>query len=146
MTSTTEEQMISKILQYVRAKGMMCWRQNNVGSFRADDCIASFLKYIRNRQYTGKTEKQLQEDIQRIVRFSYTKLAGTAKGVSDILAVSPQGKWIAIEVKIGSDKLSPEQDVWLQEIKQKGGYAFVVRNFEFFKTQFDHKLNSQNHV
>jgi VRR-NUC domain len=146
MAATTEEQMISKILQYVRTKGIMCWRQNNVGSFRADDCITSFVEYIVKGRYDGKSQRQLLEDVQRIVRFSYTKLAGTAKGVSDILAVSPNGKWIAIEVKIGSDRLSPEQEVWLQEIKRKGGYAFVVRNFEFFKTQFDSKLNNQNHV
>ena len=55
------------------------------------------------------------------------------KGVSDILACY-KGKLIAIEVKIGKDRLSPEQAGFIQNIIHAGGSAFVACDFEQFKT------------
>ena len=55
------------------------------------------------------------------------------KGVADILAcIPPAGKLAAIEVKIGKDRLSPEQAGFLENIKAVGGLAFVARSFEEF--------------
>lgn len=53
------------------------------------------------------------------------------KGVSDILACF-KGQLIAIEVKIGKDRLSPEQAGFIENIKHAGGTAFVVSDFEEF--------------
>lgn len=142
-----EDMMISDILSYLKSKNIVAWRQNNVGNFRADDCISNFINYVQQRQYIGKDYATIQQDIQKIVRFSYNKVSGALKGVSDIMAISPDGKWIAIEVKMGSDRLSTEQDQWLSHIKNCGGYTFVVRNFDFFKKQFQenciNKLNQR---
>lgn len=131
-----EDMMISDILSYLKSKNIVAWRQNNVGNFRADDCISNFINYIQQRQYTGKTHQQIESDITKIVRYSYNKVSGALKGVSDIMGIGKDGKWIAIEVKIGSDKLSIEQQQWLTHIKECGGYTYVVRNLEFFKKQF----------
>lgn len=54
------------------------------------------------------------------------------KGVSDVLAVY-KGQCIAIEVKIGKDRLSPEQDGFLQNISAAGGNSYVAKDFEEFK-------------
>lgn len=53
------------------------------------------------------------------------------KGVADILAVF-KGQLIAIEVKIGKDRLSPEQTGFIENIKHAGGLAFVVHDFDSF--------------
>ena len=57
------------------------------------------------------------------------------KGVSDILAVY-KGRLIAVEVKIGKDKLSPEQVGFMANVVHAGGIAFVATSFEQFKEQW----------
>ena len=57
------------------------------------------------------------------------------KGVADILACY-KGRFIAIEVKIGADKLSPEQTGFLKNIEYYGGLSFVAKDFESFKDWF----------
>jgi hypothetical protein len=54
------------------------------------------------------------------------------KGVSDVLACH-QGRFIAVEVKIGKDHLSDEQAGFLASISHYGGLAFVAKDFESFK-------------
>lgn len=56
------------------------------------------------------------------------------KGVSDILAViPPNGRLIAIEVKIGKDKLRLEQQGFLKNIEHVGGLSFVAKDLVSFK-------------
>lgn len=60
------------------------------------------------------------------------------KGVSDILAiVPPTGKLLAIEIKMGKDRLSPEQEGFLLSVKQAGGLSFVAHDFESFISFFN---------
>ncbi len=53
------------------------------------------------------------------------------KGVSDIL-ICYRGYLIAVEVKIGKDRLSPEQEGFLKNIEYAGGGAFVATDFDSF--------------
>jgi len=56
------------------------------------------------------------------------------KGVSDILAIiPPYGRLVAIEVKIGKDRLSLEQKGFLKNIEYFGGLSFVAKDFSEFK-------------
>lgn len=54
------------------------------------------------------------------------------KGVSDILACF-KGMLIAIEIKIGSDRLSDEQKGFRDNILHVGGFAATVSDFEEFE-------------
>lgn len=55
------------------------------------------------------------------------------KGVSDILACY-NGILIAVEVKIGKDRMSDEQVGFMRNILKVGGEAFVAKDIEEFKT------------
>lgn len=56
------------------------------------------------------------------------------KGVSDILGcLPPSGKLIAIEIKIGKDRLSPEQEGFLKNLEHAGALTFIAKDFESFK-------------
>jgi hypothetical protein len=48
------------------------------------------------------------------------------KGSSDILGVHKNGRFIAIEVKIGSNKPTIAQDSFLKEVSNRGGYSLVA--------------------
>lgn len=55
------------------------------------------------------------------------------KGVSDILAlIPPNGRLVAIEIKIGKDHLSPEQEGFLKNIEHCGGLFFIAKDYESF--------------
>lgn len=54
------------------------------------------------------------------------------KGVSDVLGCF-KGRLLAIEVKIGKDRLSDEQSGFLGNIENAGGLCFVAKDFDSFK-------------
>ena len=55
------------------------------------------------------------------------------KGVSDVLALCPpNGQMLAIEVKIGRDRLSDEQEGFLKNVEHVGGRSFVAKDIKSF--------------
>jgi hypothetical protein len=63
-------------------------------------------------------------------------------GVSDILGIQKQtGRFIAVEVKTGKDKLSPDQVLFIDDIIKAGGIAIVAHTFDGFLEQFKAIVN-----
>ena len=55
------------------------------------------------------------------------------KGVSDVLGIiAPSGRTLAVEIKIGKDRLSDEQTGFLANIEHYGGLSFVAKDFDSF--------------
>lgn len=52
------------------------------------------------------------------------------KGVTDIIACSPQGRFVGIEVKWGNNKPSKLQEYHVSEIKKRKGFAMVCWSLE----------------
>lgn len=60
-------------------------------------------------------------------------------GTPDIIGYSPKGHFVAIEIKVGRDKLRPEQKVFIDKVSMTpDGRAVVIHNLnealEFLKT------------
>lgn len=68
---------------------------------------------------------------------------GAKKGVSDILACV-SGKFVAIEIKIGKDRLSDEQVGFIKSIQFTGGVAMVVSSWEDFQEQWEQNIVKAN--
>jgi hypothetical protein len=49
-------------------------------------------------------------------------------GVADIVACSPHGRFVAVEVKISPDKLRPEQENFALAIQRRDGTFIEVRD------------------
>jgi hypothetical protein len=47
-------------------------------------------------------------------------------GVSDIIGISKDGRWVVCEVKTLNDRLSPDQITFLNDIKKAGGVALIA--------------------
>lgn len=64
--------------------------------------------------------------------------AGSATpGISDVLGYHrPTGRFVAVEIKTGSDKLSPEQTSFLAEVRRAGGFACEGRDLQQIRTEF----------
>jgi hypothetical protein len=50
-----------------------------------------------------------------------------AKGSSDVLGVAPDGRFLAIECKVGRNTPTEHQTHFLAEVRARGGIALVVR-------------------
>src|SRR5258706_13576807 len=64
------------------------------------------------------------------VRARNTYIPRHAPGVSDILGILKDGRFLAIEVKALKGKLSLHQELFLEEINSRGGLAIVARSVE----------------
>jgi len=100
MKQGSETQLVKSILQYLGMKGILAWR-NNVGGM----------------PWTSKQGKR------RLMRFGQP-------GAPDILGIMPYGRLLAIEAKVGRNKLSPLQESWLERAKEAGAQVIVAYSLD----------------
>lgn len=100
-TTTPEKEIQKQCLQWLKIKRVRVWR-NNTGSVQ--------------KEYKGK---------KRFIRFG-------EPGISDILGIAPDGsgRFMAIETKAATGKLSEDQQAFLDNVTQEGGIAIVVRSLD----------------
>lgn len=56
------------------------------------------------------------------------------KGVSDVIGFHANtGRFLAVEIKVGRDRLSPEQEHFLQTVERAGGLGLIVRHADDLK-------------
>lgn len=103
-------------------------------------CIIEYIK-IKGWQAerintTGTPVVESGENGRRLVSWRY---GNTTKGSADISATI-KGLSVKIEVKIGSDRQSPDQKKYQQEIENAGGLYYVARNFAEFVKWYNEKF------
>lgn len=89
------------------------------------------------------TEKSLQKEILSFLRhagiFAWRQNIGATKidnrfikfghpGISDIIGILPDGRFLAIEVKLEGRKTTRYQEMFLETIRENGGVAIVARS------------------
>jgi hypothetical protein len=47
-------------------------------------------------------------------------------GVSDVIGITKDGRWVACEIKTIGDRLSDDQIKFLNEVKKAGGLAYIA--------------------
>src|SRR5690554_872736 len=55
---------------------------------------------------------------------------GLVKGGSDIIGISPDGRFLAVEVKTARGLVSPEQQRFIDAVNKAGGIAGVARSVD----------------
>lgn len=102
MAKSNANSLTKSIVTYMNINGYKVWRNNNTGVY--DPGIKAFRKNPNN-----------------------------LKGVSDVIGFRKgDGRFIAIEVKVGKDRISPEQAVFIEEVKKAGGVSLVARSLDTF--------------
>lgn len=97
---TKEKSVLNSCIQYLTLKGYVVIR-NNTGAFAAEGA-------------NGK---------RRLIRFGQV-------GSSDIIACSKDGRFIAIECKSATGKLTSHQSDFLRKINNNNGTAIVARSVD----------------
>jgi hypothetical protein len=74
-----------------------------------------------------------------------TRRHGLCPGSCDLIGIlAPHGRFIALEIKTATGKISPEQERFINLVNRKGGYAKVVRSVDEALTAIQEaKLNVQ---
>lgn len=95
---TSTNQLTLYAVKVFRQAGYLCWRQNTMGVW---DAKAN----------------------------AYRKNPGSMTGQSDVLGFHREtGRFLACEIKVGADRLRPEQEAFLMSVRDAGGLALVVRH------------------
>ena len=63
------------------------------------------------------------------------------KGVADVLGIF-RGKFLAIEIKIGKDRLSDVQEGFLKNVEHAGGLTFVAKDSKSFQEWWKKNLST----
>jgi len=86
--------------------------------------LAGCLRYLEARQiYHWRNNcGAVQVAPGRFIRFG-------KKGSSDILGILPGGRLLCVECKAEGGRLSPEQKIFLDEVRELGALALVVRGW-----------------
>lgn len=113
----TEKELENLIIDTLRLRGIFCWKNQSVGIFDP-----------RTKRFRTTTKRQL-------------------KGVSDILGIMPDGRFLAIEVKRPVKKprsqeqlrkiASREQVEFIEKINENGGIGFFADNMDELKNKLD---------
>jgi len=106
-----EKQIENNILMFLREIGIIAWKNQTVGIYDAK----------------AKAYRKSNNVFHR-------------KGVSDILGILPDGRFLAIEVKSKVGRPSPEQLKFISDIQSKNGIAFISRSVEQTFDQLRHWL------
>jgi hypothetical protein len=94
-----EGDLVIACIRWLESVGCFVWKQNQGGAMK---------------QNTGGKP--------RFVRFAHVK------GISDIIGLTPEGVFIAVEVKQPKNKPTPDQDAFLERVRVKGGIAIVAHS------------------
>ena len=105
----TADEITANILGYLRAKGYVCWAQDNRG------------------RYNPKTGKWYPHPNNRL---GVPDILGYRKS---------DARFIGVEVKAGRDSLSSFQIDFLNELKEHGGLPFVAYSYEGFVASFERR-------
>ncbi|MFM6975702.1 MAG: hypothetical protein ACKOW2_02485 [Sphingobacteriaceae bacterium] len=68
-------------------------------------------------------------------RMAEMKSLGVVKGTTDFIFYF-KGRMYAWDIKVGHDKLRPEQIAFINKVKEQGGDGGEIRSFEEFKEMF----------
>lgn len=130
----TEGQIIKGVCDYLNTHGYVVWRQNNQGIFD--------IQYAAT-QIVRKYQAGMKFDLKNVIvalRRCFRKNRLGRKGVADIIGYEKKtGVWIAVEVKTPNDRIRPEQDIWLRELKSHGGEVYIARDVRTFIDRFERK-------
>ena len=120
------------IVKYLRLNGHTVNRTNNHATFDIKRAAGVVSVMIGARQVLP-----IGGIIARL-RKCYNKGTATKGAVLDITGFTKkEGRYLAIEVKVGKDSLSKEQKETITAINNNGGIGLVVTSFDDFENKWE---------
>jgi Holliday junction resolvase-like predicted endonuclease len=77
-----------------------------------------------------KTQAKILDWLEANGFYAVKTIVSNKKGTLDIIACSPKGRYVAIEVKFGANTLSKLQAYNIKRVRERNGIAFVTWDLE----------------
>src|SRR4051812_18906242 len=106
----TETDLVFRCLALLKHRGVFAWRQNQGAMKKRDDHGV------------------------RTIRFT------SINGVSDIIGVLPDGRFLAVECKRPGNVPSEDQQDFLDAVRRRGGIALVIYDVEDLANIVDREM------
>ena len=103
--------------------------RNNRGQFYTIDCVKALI--------AAALSLNLQRIKEAIRNLRQVRAGLEADGSSDLIGWTPDGKFVALEIKTPEGRVTPEQQHFLDTITKAGGFACVVRDENNLKNMLD---------
>lgn len=86
---------------------------------------------MRKKTPEGMLKASIRQLLDTVGIFHYNAWGGpmSPKGVPDLICCQ-KGRFIGIEVKTETGRVSPEQEEFIRRINEAGGLAFVARSLD----------------
>jgi len=121
---TTANGLTKQIIAYLSANGYEVWRNNVMGVWDRKIFISRIMK---NGKVSYSALPKTINGWYKLVGSCYRK-SHERKGVPDIVGYCKKtGRMIAVEVKVGKDKLRIEQTHFLKQLNRRGGIGIVAK-------------------
>lgn len=114
-TDKTANGLTKAIKTFCDIKGIFCQRTGNEGRYRPGQSVVDAI---------GRT---------RIMKGTW--LPGLNNGQADVTLLL-DGRYVAVEIKIGKDRQSQDQKDFEKSIKSSGGHYWIVRTWQEFYEKF----------
>lgn len=95
----------------------------------------SIIDYLKYKKFIVFKHRNVGIYIQKTGK--YIPLSFGEKGISDIIACSPQGTFVAIEVKKAGGKPSENQIEFLERVRASGGIGILAYSLDEVKKVFE---------
>lgn len=129
--------LIGRVVTHLNQNGFFVWHQPNNGRFDADHAVGLLTELVLTLRNCKTSQAQVKQAVEAVIAKSWRRVPHARKGVADIIGVHvATGKFVALEVKIGSDRLSDDQRDFLQAIRESGGRATVIESYTQFLSLF----------
>lgn len=138
-TRSAQFTLIGQIVEFLNTRGYFVWHQANHGRFDAEHAADRLLALVNQLRLWKAPESHVRAAIVAALAESWRKVPHTIKGVADIIGLHRTGIFVAIEVKIGSDRESDDQRAWRTRVQDFKGRALVVSDLAEFKRLFTQK-------
>lgn len=109
----SESQIQRDILLAAPKHGVLLWRNNVINGWTGSDFVRHSGGYV-----TLSNARRVR--------------AGLCKGSSDLIGITADGKFLAVEVKSARGRTKEEQTRFLEVVRNIGGIAGVCRSVEDF--------------
>lgn len=115
--------LTTAILAYFDLKDIKAWRQRSEGRYLRPE--------YQHNVLGGRVE---------ISKGKFIPGSKASKGIGDIAAILPGGKFLSVEVKFGKDRQSEDQIAFQKSVEASGAIYLLAKNWDGFVHQIEKYL------
>lgn len=145
MQKVNQNLVIAQVVKFLNEQGYIAFRCENNGRIDKAELVKQLLKLFDALALVNYTNEQKAKLFGAAIDKCYRPVPCAMKGVSDVVGFHAlRGTWISVEVKVGDDRMRPEQLEFAEKVRAtREGEFWLCQDIESFKTGWLRKHQPQ---